>query len=106
MDDYDDMDGGFDEEIPMLGDEDEFTGGLGNQTLDSGINGVDFSSLSIQQNMNSPMNFALGQMQIPVDMNGNPIGFAMPGPMFQQNYMPTMTNLTGAPNATDRKSVV
>ncbi|EMD68191.1 hypothetical protein COCSADRAFT_33149 [Bipolaris sorokiniana ND90Pr] len=101
MDDYDDMDGGFDEEIPMLGDEDEFTGGLGNQTLDSGINGVDFSSLSIQQNMNSPMNFALGQMQIPVDMNGNPIGFAMPGPMFQQNYMPTMTNLTGAPNATN-----
>lgn len=101
MDDYDDMDGGFDEEIPMLGDEDEFTGGLGNQTLDSGINGFDFSSLSIQQNMNNPMNFALGQMQIPVDMNGNPIGFAMPGPMFQQNYMSAMNNLAGAPNATN-----
>ncbi|KAJ6191709.1 LOW QUALITY PROTEIN: hypothetical protein J3E72DRAFT_393713 [Bipolaris maydis] len=79
MDDYDDMDGGFDEEIPML---DEFAGGLGNQTLDSSINGFDFSSLSIQQNMNNPMNFALGQMQ-------------MPGPMFQQNYMPAMTNLAG-----------
>jgi hypothetical protein len=101
MDDYDDMEGGFDEEIPMLGDEDEFTGGLGNQTLDSGINGFDFSSLSIQQNMNNPMNFALGQMQIPVDMSGNPIGFAMPGPVLPQYQMPAMADQTGAPNATN-----
>ncbi|CAN9136765.1 unnamed protein product [Alternaria sp. RS040] len=95
MDDYDDMDGGFDEEIPMLGEEDEFGGGLGDQTLDSGVNAFDFSSLSIQQqNLNdttSPMNM----MQMPVDMNGNPIGFAMSQEMLQQYQMSMMG---GQPN--------
>jgi hypothetical protein len=90
MDDYDDMDGGFDEEIPMLGEEDEFGGGLGDQTLDSGMNAFDFSSLSIQQNMSntaSPMNLT----QTPVDINGNPIGFAMSQEMLQQYQMSLMS---------------
>ncbi|USP81744.1 hypothetical protein yc1106_09018 [Curvularia clavata] len=103
MDDYDDMDGGFDEEIPMLGEDDDFSGGLGNQTLDSGINGLEFSSLSIQPNMN-PMNYALGQMPIPVDMNGNPIGLAIPGNMFQQYQMPYMGNQIGEENVTDTQT--
>ena len=84
MDDYD-MDGGFDEEIPMLGEEDGFIG-LGDQTLDSGINIFDFSSLSAQPGLNDsvgPMN-AMGQLQTPIDINGNPIGFAMSGEMLQQ----------------------
>ncbi|KAF1845148.1 uncharacterized protein K460DRAFT_366033 [Cucurbitaria berberidis CBS 394.84] len=84
MDDYD-MDDGFDEEIPMLGEEDDF-GGLGDQTLDSGINAFDFSTLSIQPGMNSllsPVNPS-GQLQTPVDLHGNPIGFAMSEAMLQQ----------------------
>ncbi|EOA91728.1 uncharacterized protein SETTUDRAFT_133519 [Exserohilum turcica Et28A] len=104
MDDYDDMDGGFDEEIPMLGEEDEYTGGLGNQTLDSGINNLDFSSLSLQQGMHNPMNYALGQMQIPVDMNGNPIAFALPGQMFQQYPIPGIGNPINQQNETDAKT--
>jgi hypothetical protein len=88
MDNYDDMDGGFDEEIPMLGEEDEYGGGLGDQTLDSEINTFDFSSLSIQPGMDgmSPMN-PMGQIQTPVDWNGNPIGFAMPEEMLRQYQM-------------------
>ncbi|EFQ87459.1 hypothetical protein CFE70_006154 [Pyrenophora teres f. teres 0-1] len=85
MDDYD-MDGGYDEEIPMLGEEDEFGGGLGDQTLDSGINAFDFSSLSMQSGMNnlmSPLN-PLAQMPTPIDMNGNRIGYAMSEQMIQQ----------------------
>ncbi|KAI4938432.1 hypothetical protein J4E85_000872 [Alternaria conjuncta] len=98
MDDYDDMDGGFDEEIPMLGEEDEFGGGLGDQTLDSGMNTFDFSSLSLQQNKShtaSPMN----QMQTPVDMNGNPIGFAMSQEMLQQYQMLMMGGQLNGQNA-------
>jgi hypothetical protein len=98
MDDYDDMDGGFDEEIPMLGEEDEFGGGLGDQTLDSGMNTFDFSSLSIQQAMSdnvSPMN----TMQTPVDMNGNPIGFAMSQEMLQQYQMLMMSGQLNGQNA-------
>lgn len=79
MDDFD-MDGGYDEEIPMLGEEDDFGGGLGDQTLDSNINSFDFSSLSIQPNMINPldpMNHPLRQNQTPIDTNGNPIGFAL-----------------------------
>ncbi|RMZ73834.1 peptidase serine carboxypeptidase [Pyrenophora seminiperda CCB06] len=86
MDDYDDMDGGYDEEIPMLGEEDEFGGGLGDQTLDSNMDTFDFSSLSIQPDMNSlmsPLN-PLGQIPTPVDMNGNRIGYAMAEQMLQQ----------------------
>jgi hypothetical protein len=84
MDDYD-MEGGFEEEIPMLGEEDEFEG-LGNQSMDAGINTFDFSSLSIQPNHNypvSPIN-AMGQLQTPVDASGKPIGFAMSEEMLQQ----------------------
>ncbi|KAF1941301.1 hypothetical protein EJ02DRAFT_377960 [Clathrospora elynae] len=85
MDDYDDMNGGYDEEIPMLGEEDDFRG-LGDQTLDSGMKAFDFSSLSIQPGAHdalSPMN-PLGQLQTSVDMNGNPIGFAMSEEMLQR----------------------
>jgi hypothetical protein len=85
MEDYDMEDGGFDEEIPMLGEEDEFAG-LGNQTLNSGVGGFDFSTLQTQpgaQGAMSPM-IPMGQLQTPVDMNGYPIGFAMSGEMLQQ----------------------
>ncbi|KAJ4308863.1 hypothetical protein N0V94_009180 [Neodidymelliopsis sp. IMI 364377] len=84
MDDDFDMDGGFEEEIPMLGEEDEF-GGLGGQTINDGINdGIstfDFSTLSINPgSMNQMDSMASnGQLQTPYDVNGNPIGFAMSG---------------------------
>ncbi|KAH9864391.1 hypothetical protein J1614_010325 [Plenodomus biglobosus] len=82
MDDYD-MDGGFDEEIPMIGEEDEFEG-LGNQTLDSGFNGFDFSSTQAgAQNLVNPIN-GLMHLQQPLDMYGNPIGFAMSEEALQQ----------------------
>ncbi|KAF2628718.1 hypothetical protein BU25DRAFT_409743 [Macroventuria anomochaeta] len=80
MDDDFDMDGGFEEEIPMLGEEDEF-GVLGNQSSNDGISTFDFSTLSINpglMNQMSPMG-PNGQLQTPYDMNGNPIGFAMSG---------------------------
>jgi hypothetical protein len=98
MDDYDDMDGGFDEEIPMLGEEDEYGGGLGDQTLDSGMDSFDFSSLSIQKGMSnniSPMN----TMQLPVDTNGNPIGFAVTQEMLQQYQMSLMAAQLNGQNA-------
>ncbi|KAH7093107.1 hypothetical protein FB567DRAFT_433875 [Paraphoma chrysanthemicola] len=82
MDDYD-MDGGYEEEIPMLGEEDDF-GGLGDQSMDAGITTFDFSSLSIQPNLNDPMSPMIGQLQTPVDANGVPIGFAMSEEMLQQ----------------------
>jgi hypothetical protein len=88
MDDFD-MDGGFEEDIPMLGEEDDF-GGLGDQSMDAGINDFDFSSLSIQPNLThpmSPMN-QMGQLQTPVDANGKPIGFAMSEEMMQQYRQP------------------
>lgn len=96
MDDYDDMDGGFDEEIPMLGEEDEFTG-LGDQTLDSGMNAFDFSSLSVQPGLNDPMSpmNPLGQLQTPVDMNGVPIGYAMSEEMLQQFQLSASVNHLG-----------
>jgi hypothetical protein len=95
MDDYD-MDGGFEEEIPMLGEEDDFAG-LGDQSMDAGINDFDFSSLSIQPNLNypmSPMN-QMVQLQTPVDANGKPIGFAMSEEMLQQYRQPTADNYHG-----------
>ncbi|KAF2130342.1 hypothetical protein P153DRAFT_365955 [Dothidotthia symphoricarpi CBS 119687] len=85
MDDYD-MDGGFEEDIPMLGEEDEF-GGLGDQSMDTGINAFDFSTLSIQPSLYDSMSPA-GQAQIPLDLNGNPIGFAVSAEMLRQlQYM-------------------
>jgi hypothetical protein len=77
MDDYD-MDGGFEEEIPMLGEEDQF-GGLGYQSMDVDVNTFDFSSLSIQPNLNDSAGsmMPMGQLQVPVDASGKPIGFAM-----------------------------
>jgi hypothetical protein len=77
MDDYD-MDGGLEEEIPMLGEEDDF-GGLGYQSMDADVNTFDFSTLSIQPNLNhlAGSMMPMGQLQTPVDASGNPIGFAM-----------------------------
>jgi hypothetical protein len=83
MDDFD-MDGGFEEDIPMIGEEDEFEG-LGDQSIDAGINTFDFSTLSLQHNMGglaSPID-PLGQLQTPIDANGNRIGFAMSEEMLQ-----------------------
>ncbi|KAJ4361432.1 hypothetical protein N0V95_001849 [Ascochyta clinopodiicola] len=79
-----DMDGGYEEEIPMVGEEDEF-GGLGNQSINDGISTFDFSTLSINpglMNQTSPMGLN-GQLQTPYDVNGNPIGFALSGGMQQ-----------------------
>jgi hypothetical protein len=90
MDDYD-MDDGLEEEIPMLGEEDDF-GGLGDQSMDAGINEFDFSSLSIQSNFGDgliPAN-PMGQLQTPVDANGIPIGFAMSAEMMQQFQLPSV----------------
>lgn len=87
MDDYD-MDGGFEEEIPMLGEEDDFEG-LGDQSMDAGIKTFDFSNLSLQQNFGalSPID-AMGQLQTPLDANGNAIGFAMSEEMLQHFQQP------------------
>lgn len=82
MEDYD-MDGGLDEEIPMIGEEDEFEG-LGNQTLDSGLGGFDFSSTQAgAQNFNTQMN-GFSHLQQSIDMYGNPMGFAMSEQDLQQ----------------------
>ena len=81
MDDDFDMDGGFEEEIPMLGEEDDF-GGLGNQS----INTLDLSTLSINPGLMNQMNL-LGMnsqfLQTQYNANGNPGGFAMSGGMQQ-----------------------
>ncbi|OSS55016.1 hypothetical protein B5807_01124 [Epicoccum nigrum] len=80
MDDEFDMDDGLEEEIPMLGEEDDFSGlgGLGDQSINHGISTFDFSTLSINPGSTNqvgsiPPN---GQLQTPYDANGNPIGFA------------------------------
>jgi hypothetical protein len=88
MDEYD-MDGGYEEEIPMLGEEDEFEG-LGYQSMDADVNTFNFSNLSIQPNLNHSMSSVvpMGQMQTPVDANGNPIGFAVTEHMSQQLQAP------------------
>ncbi|KAL1594577.1 hypothetical protein SLS60_010338 [Paraconiothyrium brasiliense] len=84
MDDDFDMDGGYEEEIPMLGEEDEFGGGLGDQMLSPGMSAFDFSALSIQPNMNamSPLGVN-GELNTPIDANGQRIGFAMSEDTFQ-----------------------
>ncbi|KAJ4295438.1 hypothetical protein N0V90_007450 [Kalmusia sp. IMI 367209] len=84
MDDDFDMDAGYEEDIPMLGEEDEY-GGLGDQTLSPGMAAFDFSSLSIQPMMNpmSPMGIN-GEVHTPLDANGDRIGFAMSEDTFQQ----------------------
>ncbi|KAF3006484.1 hypothetical protein E8E13_004149 [Curvularia kusanoi] len=77
MDDDFDMDDGFEEEIPMLGEEDDFDG-LGSQNINDGISTFDFSTLSINPGSTNQMGFMLpnGQLHTPYDANGNPIGFA------------------------------
>ncbi|KAL5118867.1 hypothetical protein ACEQ8H_003190 [Pleosporales sp. CAS-2024a] len=77
MDDYD-IHGGFEEEIPMLGDQDDFSG-LGHQAMDAAINAFDFSSLSIHTNLHDSMDPSpsAALFQTPTDANGNRIGFAM-----------------------------
>lgn len=84
MNDDFDMDDGFEEEIPMLGEENEF-GGLGDQSINDSISTFDFSTMTINPGMmiqTSPMPFS-SQSQTPYDTNGNPIGFAMSGGMPQ-----------------------
>ena len=80
MDDDFDMDGGFEEEIPMLGEEDEFNG-FGNDSINAGISTFDFSGLTINPGLMTQMNpmGSNGQIQTPYDVNGNPIGFATSG---------------------------
>lgn len=88
MDDFD-MDGGFEEEIPMLGEEDDFGGGLGDQMLSPGMGAFDFSSLSIQPNLNGLNALGMsGEVYTPVDDNGERIGFAMSDSTFQTMGLP------------------
>ncbi|KAF2020525.1 hypothetical protein BU24DRAFT_337939 [Aaosphaeria arxii CBS 175.79] len=83
MDDFD-MDGGYEEEIPMLGDDD----GYGDPTMAPGMGGFDFSSLSINaNNPMSPLGMA-GEPQTPYDANGNVIGFALSESMTQNMHIP------------------
>ncbi|KAF2866905.1 hypothetical protein BDV95DRAFT_598435 [Massariosphaeria phaeospora] len=98
MDDFD-MDGGFEEDIPMLGEEDDF-GGLGDHTLSPGIAAFDFSSSLIQpmNNLMSPMSMNNG-LQTPRDANGNPIGFAMSGDMLQKSNLPAFERQLNRSNA-------
>ncbi|KAF3034627.1 hypothetical protein E8E12_006829 [Didymella heteroderae] len=88
MDDDFDMDDGFEEEIPMLGEEDEF-GGLGDQSINDGNSAFDFSMLSINPGSTNQMSFMppSSQLQTPYDMNGNLIGYAMSGGL--QQMQPT-----------------
>jgi hypothetical protein len=82
MDDFD-MDDGLEEEIPMLGDDD----GFGDDSMSPGMASFDFSSLSISNNnLMSPVSMN-GELQTPVDANGNPIGFAMSEDMLQKARM-------------------
>jgi hypothetical protein len=83
MDDDFDMDDGFEEDIPMLGEDDEY-GGLGDQSINDGVSTFNFSTLSINpglMNQTSTMPPG-GQLQTSYDMNGNPIAFAMSGEMY------------------------
>jgi hypothetical protein len=95
MDDDFDMDGGFEEEIPMLGEEDEF-GGLGDQSINDGISTLDFSTLSINPGLPNQIGFipSSGQSYTPYDMGGNPIGYAMSGGLqqMQSNANPGYLN--------------
>lgn len=95
MDDYD-MDAGFEEEIPMLGEEDDF-GGLGDQSMDAGISNFNFLSLSNQSNPGSSMSTmkSMYQLETPIDMAGSPTGFAMDDEQFMQYQQPI---LAGQPN--------
>lgn len=78
MDDDFDMDDGFEEEIPMLGEEDEFSG-LGSQSINDGINTFDFSTLSVNSGLVVNPMANNSQLQTPYDACGQPIGFAMSG---------------------------
>lgn len=91
MEDDFDMDGGYEEEIPMLGEENDYGPGLGDQMLSPGMAAFDFSTLSIQPNMNllSPAGMGNNEMHAPIDANGNPIGFAMSGNAFESMDLPT-----------------
>lgn len=94
MDDYDDMDEGFEEDIPMLGEEDDF-GGLGDQSMDPVISHFDFSSLSIQPNSTSAISPMIpsDQFQTPVDASGNRIGYALSDEAIRQPYQGIRDNL-------------
>lgn len=84
MEDDFDMDGGYEEEIPMLGEEDDFNG-LGNQNINDGISTFDFSTLSVNPGLTNNMSPMApnDQLLTPYDVNGNPIGFAMSGGQLQ-----------------------
>jgi hypothetical protein len=85
MDNYD-MDGGYEEEIPMLGDDGDF----GDDTMSPGMAAFDFSSLSMPvSNMMNPIGMN-GEAQTPLDANGNAIGFAMSHDMFQKTQLPSL----------------
>lgn len=77
MDDCD-MDGGYDEEIPMIGEEDAFEG-LGNQTLDSPVEMLGFSSAQslLHDNDDTDAPSAFKQSQQPLDRSVNPTSSMM-----------------------------
>ncbi|KAF1998323.1 hypothetical protein P154DRAFT_495674 [Amniculicola lignicola CBS 123094] len=85
MGDYDDMDdGGFEEDIPMVGEYDNYgDDGLGDDSMSPGMAAFDFSQLSIHPMSPAPMH---GEIQTPIDANGNVIGFAVSHPI--QDFPP------------------
>ncbi|ORY12842.1 hypothetical protein BCR34DRAFT_536417 [Clohesyomyces aquaticus] len=85
MDDFD-MDDGFEEDIPMLGDDD----GYGDSSyMSPGMGAFDFSSITMPVNNNpmSPISMN-GEPDTPRDASGNPIGFALSGDVLQNVHLP------------------
>ncbi|KAF2264647.1 hypothetical protein CC78DRAFT_533010 [Lojkania enalia] len=91
MDDFD-MDGGYEEEIPMIGDDD----GFGGPSMSPGMGTFDFSSLSLStNNLMSPISMS-GDLQTPRDANGNPIGFAVSEDMLKVHLPPPARHVSGS----------
>lgn len=79
MDDYD-MDGGYEEEIPMVGEDDfddGFGDGFGGSSMPAGLANFDLSSLQTGANNASTSLDANGEPQIAYSPNGLPIGYAI-----------------------------
>lgn len=74
MYDYNMDDDGFEEPIPMMGDEDDYNA-MG--TFTPGISAFDFSSIGLQlNNPLSPISMTGEALGTPLDVEGNAIGFA------------------------------
>ncbi|KAF2204520.1 hypothetical protein GQ43DRAFT_453716 [Delitschia confertaspora ATCC 74209] len=74
MYDYDMDDGGYEEEIPMIGDDE----GFGDGSMSPGMSAFDFTSFAAPLNITLSPNYMNGDTpHTPHDVNGNAIGFAV-----------------------------